>query len=177
MIKNTQRREGDRSFSRLEPIDTKMLKRIVLNYEPSVNQVLKKYLKTNDVEIVNRNNNKLRALLGSAKDRTKTMEKSGIYEISCKDCEKTYVGQTCRQLQIRYKEHLAHWKHDRKAQSAVAMHMITENHSFSVENVKLLKEVQNQRYLNATETLYITNGNNLMNLFDPPINSILFGHN
>lgn len=44
-------------------------------------------------------------LLGIAKDKLKTHKKSEIYEISSKNCDLKYVGQTGRTVLTRFKEH------------------------------------------------------------------------
>ncbi|KAJ8959219.1 hypothetical protein NQ318_022481 [Aromia moschata] len=49
-------------------------------------------------------------------------EKSGIYEISCKDCDQKYIGQTKRSILTRFKEHMAHLKYGRTEKSCVAQH-------------------------------------------------------
>ena len=58
--------------------------------------------------IVHPSGNKLQQLLGNPKDKIELNERSGIYEISCKDCNLKYVGQSKRSIIIRFKEHMAH---------------------------------------------------------------------
>ena len=41
---------------------------------------------------VHSSGNKLQQLLGNPKDKIELNERSGIYEISCKDCNLKYVG-------------------------------------------------------------------------------------
>ena len=56
-----------------------------------------------------------------------TKEKSGIYKMQCKDCDKIYIGQTGRTFYKRYTEHLP--KSDiRKVDSIFAKHLMNENH-------------------------------------------------
>ncbi|KAJ8958672.1 hypothetical protein NQ318_016397 [Aromia moschata] len=55
--------------------------------------------------------------LGNPKDKLDNNEKSGIYEISCKDCDQKYIGQTKRSILTRFKEHMAHLKYDRTEKS------------------------------------------------------------
>ena len=50
---------------------------------------------------------KLKSLLGSTKDPVNSLGKSRIYEIKCQQCDMTYIGQTKRTLETRFKEHVA----------------------------------------------------------------------
>ena len=71
--------------------------------------------------MVHSSGNKLH-LLGNPKDKIELNERSGIYEISCKDCNLKYVGQTKRPIITRFKEHMAHLRYGRAEKSSVAQH-------------------------------------------------------
>lgn len=148
--------------------------RIVVDYEAKVNQSLKKALKVENIEIVNKNKNKLRSLLGSVKDKTDMVDKSGIYQISCNNCDEKYIGQSRRRIVERFKEHQSHTKHKHMEKSAVALHMVENGHSFDRTGFKLLKEVRKPWFLDATESFFMSQAENLMNLEEAPINSFLF---
>lgn len=53
MLKNSKIRESDKSISK----DTQFVRRIVVSYEPAVNQALKNPFKGNEVEVVKSNKN------------------------------------------------------------------------------------------------------------------------
>ena len=76
----------------------------------SVFKDLPKMLKKFDFKIAYNNNNSLKNLLGNPKDKTTLLDKSGIYKVDCLNCNNSYIGQTRRSLQVRFKEHLAHLK-------------------------------------------------------------------
>ena len=64
--------------------------------------------------------------MGGVKDERKEEQKAGVvYEIKCKDCEKTYIGETARNAGVRAKEHYSHARNGRLDQSAVAEHAWT----------------------------------------------------
>ena len=48
-----------------------------------------------------------------------------MYEIKCKDCEKTYIGETARNAGVRAKEHYSHSRNGQLDQSVVAEHAWT----------------------------------------------------
>ena len=83
-------------------------------------------------------------------------EKCGIYEISCKDCNQKYVGQTRRSIQTRFKEHMAHLKYGRTEKSSVAQHAFDNNHRIDKNNLRLIRNVRNNRQLDAFESLEIS---------------------
>ena len=81
-------------------------------------------------------------------------QKSVIYRIDCKDCNKTYIGQTKRSIETRFKEHLAHLKYGRTEKSAVAEHALDNSHT--VGSVKLLKSVHKINKLDPLESIFIS---------------------
>ncbi|KAJ8956538.1 hypothetical protein NQ318_019261, partial [Aromia moschata] len=113
--------------------------------------------------------NKLQTLLGNPKDKINNNEKSGIYEISCKDCDQKYIGQTKRSILTRFKEHMAHLKYGRTQKSCVAQHAFDNNHRIDINNLKLIRNVTNSRQLDAFESLEIIKCNNSMNKDNGPI--------
>lgn len=114
--------------------------------------------------------------LPTTKDKVEDEDKSGIYEVQCKDCTKLYIGQTRRKLATRFKEHCSHIKHNRSSKSAVALHALEFDHlDVNKECVTLKKHVSNPLLLNAWESIYMyQNKTKLMNTDVAPINSPLF---
>ncbi|KAJ8951324.1 hypothetical protein NQ318_008228 [Aromia moschata] len=105
-------------------------------------------------------------LLGNPKDKIDINEKSGIYEISGKDCDQKYIGQTKRS---RFKEHMAHLKYGRTEKSCVAQHAFDNNHRIDINNLNLIENVTNSRQLDAFESLEIIKCNSSMNKDNGPI--------
>ncbi|KAJ8945974.1 hypothetical protein NQ318_017090 [Aromia moschata] len=110
-----------------------------------------------------------RTLLGNPKDKINNNEKSGIYEISCKDCDQKYIGQTKRSILTRFKDHMAHLKYGRTEKSCVAQHAFDNNHRIDINNLKLIRNVTNSRQLDDFESLEIIKCNNSMNKDNGPI--------
>lgn len=75
------------------PVRNKMMS---LPYYPKVTNRLSNILKKYGIHVVTRNNNTLRHELCNYKDKPPPLSTSGIYEVSCKDCDTTYIGQTKR---------------------------------------------------------------------------------
>lgn len=104
------------------------------------------------------------------KDKFDNLNKSGIYKIDCLNCNNSYIGQTKRSLQVRFKEHIADTKYKRLEKSSVALHMDTFNHK--IDKIKLIRNVKNSNQLDAAESLEILKfRNNLFNNGTGPIPS------
>ncbi|KAJ8958500.1 hypothetical protein NQ318_002294 [Aromia moschata] len=149
--------------------DTDNSKFASLPYEPKFTRGLDKIFKNININLVYNSKNKLQTLLGNPKDKINHNEKSGIYEISCKDCDQKYIGQTKRSILTRFKEHMAHLKYGRTEKSCVAQHAFDNNHRIDINNLKLIRNVTNSRQLDAFESLEIIKCNNSMNKDNGPI--------
>lgn len=148
--------------------------RVSMSFVPEITNKLKKKFNEHGFDIVYKNNNKLCNYLGSTKDKTNDLDKSGIYAVKCNDCGKEYFGQTKRSIKKRFNDHLACIRLNQPSRSAVAAHVIKETHNVSVDNVRVLKQVRNEMQLDAYESFYIQKGNNLLNQDNGNIESCLF---
>ena len=87
----------------------------------------------------------------------------------CGDClpccsQRFYIGQSRRQIAIRYKEHLADFFNDRIGKSSVADHLIGTGHDYFNTSQSLAKPVSEPKLLDAWESLIISlNKNKTMN--------------
>lgn len=122
---------------------------------------LRPKLRQHGIEIVFSNrNNKLGTLLGSTKDPVDNMSKSGVYRITCPDCNRIYIGQTRRNLETRLKEHvreaeLAARKHTTDFRSKVAEHIASEHHTISREDIQLVDHIRDTRRMDVAESIEI----------------------
>ena len=63
----------------------------------------------------------LRNILDKTKDSVDPKLRMGIYSIPC-SCGEVYIGETCRSIKLRLKEHCADTIHERTKKSTVAEH-------------------------------------------------------
>lgn len=159
-------------FSQNRSIDEKPC-RVALPYIPQIMNGLTRKFQEHDLQIVYTNQNKLSNLLGSTKDRTDTMKKSGIYSITCENCERVYYGQTKRNILTRYKEHKSYVRFNQGYRSAIASHALENEHNFNQCNVRLEKEIFDDRKLDAYESFFIQSDSNAINLDNGNIDSCL----
>ena len=91
-------------------------------------------------------------------------KKSGIYSLTCPDCQMKYVGQTGRSFHKRYKEHLHDYKYNIK-KSSFASHLLEHNHSTGPidEIMTILHTTKKGILMDTIEKLHIYNETKLNN--------------
>ena len=73
------------------------------------------------------------------KDKIPAEKKKGVvYEVKCKDCQESYVGETLRSMTVRLKEHERHTKNSRIDLSAVAEHARMNNHEIDWSDARIV---------------------------------------
>ena len=141
-----------------------------LTYFPPLSNKIQNILSKFNIKAASYSPLRLKSLLGNPKDKTPTLEKSGIYEISCKGCDSVYIGQTVRKLETRFNEHLDAIRLYKPEKSAVAKHMLVNKHSCSIDNLKLVSSISDTRRIDAVETFFIFKEERpLMNLDQGPL--------
>ena len=68
----------------------------------------------------------------------KVLVRNDIYSIPCMDCEVKYMGETGRALGTRRKEHHSSVKYEKTESSALAKHLIDNDHRIAWEDVKIV---------------------------------------
>jgi len=110
---------------------------ISLPYIEGLSQKLQRIFRTYGVSTCFKPHNTLRKLLVSPKDPIPTERRSGVvYQIPCGDCDKSYIGQTGRQLGERLKEHKS--TAPSRKPSAVAEHKSEAHHDIDWDSTKVL---------------------------------------
>ena len=104
-------------------------------------------------------------MLGTTKDTIETLEKPGIYKVTCGDCDMIYIGQTKRRLKTRLNEHLNLYTKPALAQikkglqphflSAVTEHIITQGHNINAEDATIIRHITRQSKLDVAEIIEI----------------------
>ena len=140
---------------------------VVLPFHSRLTNKLSNKLKENGVNVIYGGRGNLRELIGRVKKPRPKMECSGIYNIKCKDCVGSYVGQTRRRMETREKEHERAITSKQPEKSALASHCLEEHHTKG--ECKLLKKVGNPFQLDAWESLFIARGRDLVKTGEPPI--------
>lgn len=66
---------------------------------------IKQILEKTGIHLAFRPHTTLGGILQNNKDKMDKLTKSGVYRLSCGDCEGVYIGQTGRNFKIRKQEH------------------------------------------------------------------------
>ena len=91
--------------------------------------------------------------LFSSKIKTQTKQtETGVYKILCKNCEKSYIGETGRSLLLRMNEHEKF--HDIR-KSAIANHRFGLNHQMDFQNARVVHKENNLVKRKIAEALLI----------------------
>ena len=113
---------------------------------------------------------------GDLKDKREEKECSGIYELNCENCEKVYIGQTRKSINIRAKEHQRNVKNKEVLKSSVASHAVEESHTINFKP-RLIKKVRKIRELDIWENIEMyKRKDKLMNEELEGTHNILFKH-
>ena len=147
---------------------------VVLPFNTSTSYKIENILKHHEINVCYENRGTMREIIGKVKEKRPPMQESGIYKISCQDCDSIYVGQTKRRLSTRNDEHRRACTNKETQKSAVAEHMVKNRHKKG--ECQLIKTVNKPWRLDAWESLYMDKGGaeRLMNTQEAPIKSRLF---
>ncbi|XP_055615112.1 uncharacterized protein LOC129761417 [Toxorhynchites rutilus septentrionalis] len=174
ILRKHEKKKWRKHNTTLEP-EKEQHKRISLPYYPKITNTVQSTLRKHGFHVVYKSESTLKDLLCNLKDRIPPDEKSGIYQIPCKDCTSVYIGQTRRKFKIRLREHKNAVDNERASESSVAAHALTQAHCVDWEKAKIIRNVRKASQLNAWESMYIsTSDSPLMNEEDAPISSQLF---
>ena len=121
------------------------------------NLKIKKCLQSIGYRVAFNNSRSLQQYLPNVKDQIPKLQQSGIYKITCPECNEYYIGQTTRQFKIRFKEHqYDENKPSTNSSSAVATHCKENKHHFNVAQNAEIVEIAKKTYtLDALESYYI----------------------
>ena len=73
---------------------------------PVISEKIKRICSKVGIRVMFRSGRTLRSLLTKVKPRTDPTDATGVvYRIPCMDCDRSYIGETCRTLDVRLKEH------------------------------------------------------------------------
>lgn len=145
---------------------------ISLPFYPKVTTPLSNTLRKYKIHTITRNNKTLRTELCYYKDKLDPLTTSGIYEVSCENCDEKYIGQTRRPIRERFKEHHSATEHQQPWKSSVAEHMTENGHK--IDTIRRMKMVTEEHKLDSWESLFMTKRSPAMNRDPPTIHSYLY---
>ena len=122
---------------------------ISIPYDKYIYSTIKPILLKHDIQISYKANSNLNKILSNNKPKIPYTQKSGIYKLTCGNCEKYYVGQTGRSLKDRFQDHIS------RNNSNMYRHLTMNKHLTSIDNMQLLHEAPKSFRLNLLEEMEI----------------------
>ncbi|XP_069701805.1 metacaspase-2-like [Periplaneta americana] len=179
LIQKRKTKLHKKEYTTLQPEKTQNKKQWhSLTYYGKITNKLSNFFKKQNINIAPRTNNKLNNIIPNNTNHNEPLLNSGIYQLNCKNCTKTYIGQTRRNFKIRFKEHTSDFVYNRN-RSKFAQHLIEENHELANINdtLKILK-ITNDPTIETAEQFHIikehNSGKPLLNEQIANINNPLF---
>jgi hypothetical protein len=109
-----------------------------------------------NLKLAFRTKNSIQNILNTQNQNKNKYTYSSIYQMICHICSNSYIGQTDRGLEIRYKEHIRHIKNN-SSQSAYTHHVLLNRHNYGPmeTTVTLLHKAKKVKRMNTLENYYI----------------------
>jgi hypothetical protein len=126
-------------------------------YHSSKDRKITTPFKQTDIKLAFKSTNTLQQLTKTKNhETTQDHDKSGTYKLKCKTCNRAYIGQTSRNLTLRYREHIRYIKNS-DPQSAYALHILQDVHEYGSlkDTMSLLKPIHKTTMLIPYEQLLI----------------------
>jgi hypothetical protein len=84
-----------------------------------------------------------------------------LYQVECTGCDAVYIGQTKRCLKTRFKDHYSSIRLNHPEKANIARHVLqkinySQDHTISLDQLTLIKEVRKPNELDAYESFYIS---------------------
>ena len=107
---------------------------VSIPYVEGLSEPLGRILGSTGVKVAMKPHKTLKQVLVRPKDKVTDEEKSGVvYQINCKECEASYIGQTGRNFQVRLKEYKRATERGNTVESGIAEHACNTGHRIDWE--------------------------------------------
>ena len=117
----------------------RMLQRASVFYK-GTSEPIKRILSNHNIKVAQKPHQTIGNLFPKPKDPVpKDQTRGAFYSIPCKDCDKSYIGETKRKFSTRLKEHKKAVEHKHSQKSALAEHCLRSGHTVSWEASKILR--------------------------------------
>ncbi|XP_041467403.1 uncharacterized protein LOC121417737 [Lytechinus variegatus] len=137
---------------------------VVLPYVSSIAHQLRRRLEKHNIRAVFKSDTTLRNQLVTAKDPIPTYRKDGVvYQIPCKDCNFSYIGETGRPVKERLTEHQRDVRQRNTILSAVAEHAWEQQHQPDWTGVRCIDSAQHWHTRRVKEAIQIRLHSNTLN--------------
>ena len=160
-----------KSHSKRKEKNTHGKRQVLLPHIEKVTEKVSGILEKHGVDTVVKPHCTLWRLLVHPKDKIRNLKKANcVYRIPCKSCDKSYVGETGRSLELRIKEHRKEAEKSESRpytrsskslassenhKSANTDHVVTDNHVMDWDNIRVLDREENRTRRWIKEAIWI----------------------
>ena len=138
--------------------------RVTIPYVQGQSEAIRRVLQGLDIQTSFAPATSLRRILSHPKDPVPSSNKSGVvYQIPCADCNKSYIGQTGRNLSQRIKEHQKAVATFNTDTSALAEHVLSKDHHIDWEKTSVIDQHPYTQTRCLVECWYINHIPNTLN--------------
>jgi hypothetical protein len=138
-------------------VDTDNLKTkwVTFTYNGKNTKKITKLFKDTKLKIAYRTQNTIQNIL-KPQSTIEKYNNSGIYLMKCNECPLKYIGQTGRNFNTRYKEHIYSIKSNNSS-IGYAKHVLDAGHSYNTieKTMEIIKTGRKGKHLNTLERYYI----------------------
>lgn len=128
---------------------------MTIPYVPGLSEKVRRVARKYKICTAFKTRNTIRQHLVQTKPKNGTQDtKNCIYSIKC-ECNRQYIGETKRPLNIRIKEHKNNVRLGLVDKSKIAEHIWSENHKFNWEEAKIIHRESNLYKRKIIEASYI----------------------
>ena len=133
---------------------------ITISYHGTISENIKRVLNKYQMNTIYRINSKLNRFVRLGMDPVSFSDKNNVvYKFNCK-CDKTYVGQTKRPLNIRRKEHKNNIKLNKKYHNVISKHILENENNISLlgifwDDFKIVHQEKNFQKKAIAEIVFI----------------------
>ena len=144
-IKRRNDENSNREHGKEERTSTnKKTKRYISIPNSSKADIISRELEKTNIKITTKTGLKIQEISKTTLSDKNANEKSVVYEIPCKGCERSYVGETGRGIDVRLKEHRNDVKYHRMS-NAIVLHIEKCNHLPDWSETRILeRNIQKQ---------------------------------
>ena len=147
-----------KEFSNPRPKDNTKLftTNLIIPYIQGFSDKIKRISQKFNIRTIFKTNNTLRSLLTKTKPLNENeVNKNVIYKIPC-HCGKFYIGETCRSLPKRIKEHQKYIKQNEFHKSKLTQHAFDNNHRINWNDSTILAKEPISKLRKLKESAFIT---------------------
>jgi hypothetical protein len=115
-------------------------------YTPKIRKITNLFKQTNIGVVFKTTNTTQQLLKQKQTSNTQEIDKSGIYKLTCNNCQMVYIGRNSRRFKRRYQEHIRYIKYN-NPQSAYALHILYNRYDYGpIQKDDVLTKASQQHF-------------------------------